>query len=239
MIPRSALWVAFALASSGCAVVTPPPMLMLHEPVTRSAPRGGSVAVVGGFAGGVFQDNSAGGLGVASVQVTPAWRVEASGGVGARLFHHGEGSENVPSVLGFGRVGARHRAPGRDWLSLGAGVGGGGASTGLAYGTLDVGVSVGRTFGGWFRPYTGLSLALSVPLQSGAFVLEDRNDPTTRTAFGTTFWIGGNAGASMRVAERLELGVEGTLFGGMSAVGENAFAGAVTASLRYAFGPTR
>lgn len=229
-----------ALSPFGCAVVNPPPMLMLHEPVVNSARGGVSVGGVGGVAGGVFLDSAAGGQGVAAVQVTDDLGVEASGGAGTRLYAGGEGAQNVPSTVGFGRVGVRYHAPRRDWLSVRAGLGGGGAaSTGLVYGTADVGASVGRTFGGWFRPYGGLGLALSVPVRPGPDVQPDRNDPSKTRAIGTTFWANVNLGASMRVVDRLELGVEGTLFGGMSVVGENALAASVTGSLRWTFGPTR
>lgn len=231
------LGLLLALTGAGCAVVTPPPMVMLHDPVVNAARGGGSLAITGGLAGGVFINESLGAQAQGSFQVTDGLSVEASGGGGARLS--GEGGRNIPTALGFGRVGLRHRAPGRDWLTLRAGLGGGASDTDLGYATADVGASIGRTYGGWFRPYAGLALALSVPVGPGAGVIEDTSDPARRTAFGTTFWCGGGVGATARLGERVELGLEGTLLGGASVVGEDSLAGSVTTSLRWTFGPTR
>lgn len=232
------LAVAAGILAAGCSVVTPPPMRMIHEPVLRTDPGGVSVTAVGGGGGGVFLDESAGGEARIGFQATRELDFEFSGGAGTRVGDDNDDKTGVPDVLGWGRVGGRYRPDALDWVALRFGVGGGAADTGLTYFTSDVGVSFGYSFLRRVRPYVGLSLAMSVPVDPGPWI-EDEDGDEIRRRPGTTLWMGGGLGLSVRVVENLEVGFEGFADLGWDPGGDTATAFGGTAMIRYTFGPVR
>lgn len=233
------LAVALGFLATGCSVVTPPPMRMIHEPVLRTEPGGVSVTAIGGGGGGVFLDESAGGEARIGVQATRELDFEVSGGAGARVGDDNDDKDGTPDVLGWGRVGGRYRPDTLDWVALRFGVGGGAADTGLSYFTSDVGVSFGYSFLRRVRPYGGLSLAVSAPVDPGPWIGDDDDSDTVPRRPGTTLWLGGAAGLSVRVVDRLEVGVEGFVDLGWDPGGDTATAFGGTAMIRYTFGPVR
>lgn len=231
---RMPLALAF-LAMAGCSVLSPPPMRMLNEPVLRAEAGEVSLAASGGGGGGLFLKSAAGGEARVSVQATREMGLEASGGAGHVV--ETQDVEGSPSLLAFGRLGGVYRPTRLDWVTLRFGAGGGGADTGLTYGTTDVGVSFGYTFLRRVRPYGGVSLALSVPIQPGPEIGPADDTPRRPSA---TLWVGGSLGLAVRVVGRLELGVEGFCDIGWSRSGhdlESAPILGATGVIRYTFGP--
>jgi hypothetical protein len=232
----SALLSSALLVASGCAVVSPPPMRMLEEPVLRPEPGAVSVAVSGGGGGGVFLKGFAGGEARVAMQGTREMALEASGGAGhvvEKQDVHGS-----PTTLVFGRVGGIYRPTRLDWITLRFGAGGGGANNGLTYATTDVGVGFGWTFLRRVRPYGGVSLALSTPVERGPLVGNDDDD---RRRPGTNVWLGASAGVAVRLVDHLECGVEGMFDWGLplSHGADGGLGVAATGVLRYTFGPTK
>lgn len=223
-----------------CSVVSPPPMRMIHESVLRTDPGGASVALVGGYGGGIFVDDSAGGEGRVGVQVSKEIDLDVSAGAGVRVADNHDDSLGVPDILGWARLGGRYRPDHLDWVSLRFGVGGGGADTGLAYLTTDVGATFGYTFHRRVRPYGGLSVALSAPVNRGPLIVENPDDDQgVKRRPWTTFWVGGNVGLTVRIVANLELGAEGFLDLGWSANAESGSIFGGTGVVRYTFGPIR
>lgn len=214
-----------------CSVVTPPPMAMVHDSVLRPRPGAVSVAAVGGGGGGVFLHGAAGGEGRVAFQVSEGWAIEASGGAGARLEKYED--DNIPDVLGWGRLGARWQPAGLEWFAVRFGAGGGGADTGLAYMTLDEGVVFGYSLWRRVRPYAGLSLAVSVPVRPGPlireYVLPRRPE--------ITLWAGLNTGITVRIVGSFEAGAEYLMYSGWSSPDEMVLALGGTGVLRYVFEP--
>jgi hypothetical protein len=218
---------AFTAALAGCSAVSPPPVVALHEAVTQSAPGGVSVAAMGGAADGVFLAPAAGGQVTVAYQASEAVALEAAGGAGTRTDPANARGGSALGMLGFGRAGARYRSPTRDWLTLRAGLGGGGGDTGLRYATADLGASFGWTLRRRLRVYLG-----SVAALSGRVSPDGLNT--------VTLWVGGNVGASVRILGALELGAEGTVLGGFEVDGyAEASVFSLLGSVRYTFGATR
>jgi len=224
------------LVASGCATVSPPPMRMLNEPVLRPEAGAVSLSATAGGDVGIFFKAAAGGEARVDLQATREIALEASGGGGhvvERQDVHGS-----PTWLACGRLGGVYRPTHLDWVTLRFGVGGGGASTGLTYATTDVGVSFGWTFLRRVRPYGGVSLALSTPIEHGPWIGNSEDDTLRRPQ--TTLWLGGNLGLAVRVAGNFEVGAEGFIDSGWRVThdGDGGLLFGGTGVLRYTFGPT-
>lgn len=222
-----------ALLTAGCAVTTPAPMLMHQERVVRSAPGAVSLSAYGGGGGGVFLDEFAGGGVNLDVQATDEIGLGIGGG-GGREIGNGE-TEGSPDYILFGRVFGHYRPAHIDWVSLNFGLSGGGADTGLAWLTPDLGVTFGYTLDERFRPYAGVSFAVGVPIRKGPAIGNDEN-LSDRVYPQTTLHGIVGVGMAIRLVDSFEFSVQGSLDLGWAANDERTVAAALTWGLRYTFG---
>jgi len=211
---------------------------MLHEPVRRSAIGGGSVGLVGGAGTGLLLNSMAGGEARVSLQRSPTLSLEASGGVGAQLDEDQALISNAPSPLYFGRVGVRWQPHGPDRYALRVGLGGGTSSTAIGYLNTDVSLGYGHTYGGWIRPYVGFGAASSGPVATGPAIHHSFPEAGASLTLNPSLWVHGMAGLSMRVADRVELGIEATLNGVLALGSAGGLLGTGTFLVRYFFGGT-
>lgn len=226
-----------ASALLGCVSASPASLPMLHEPVRRSAVGAGSVALLGGAGTGIHLNNMAGGEARVSLQRSPTFSIEASGGVGAQLDEREALVDNAPTPLYFGRVGLRWQPHGPNRYALRAGLGGGTSPTAIGYINTDVSLGYGHTYGGWVRPYVGFGAAFSVPIAQGREIHHAFPEEGASFGLDPSLWLHGMAGLSMRVAERVEVSIEATLNGALAfGSGGGGLLGTGTLLVRYFFG---
>lgn len=216
---------------AGCATVTPPPSLVAMGGASQGPVGATSVTAFGGLAGGVFVEPSLGGGARLSHRLSDTIALGAEGVAGGVAA--ASSVEAAPRVLYAGRLHVQVNPEASERTAFTFGLGGGGSNNGLAYGTADAGFRTSwRPGSGFFEPYVGAAVALSVPAATpdGA-TREGGND----RRFLTTVYLALDAGLSMHATERLDVLVDVPLFLGYSA-SSNGVLFVPTLGVRYAFG---
>lgn len=228
---------AFALSLSalaplaGCATATPPPSLLAMGGASQGPVGATSVTAFGGLAGGVFVEPSLGGGARLSHRVSDTIAFGAEGVAGG--VASASTVQAAPRALYAGRLHVQVNPEASERTAFTFGLGGGGSDNGLAYGTVDAGFRTSwRPGSGFFEPYVGAAVALSVPAATPDGATRDAENDRR---FLTTAYLALDAGLSMHATERLDVLVDVPLFLGYSA-SNNAFLLVPTLGVRYAFG---
>ncbi|MBM4396287.1 MAG: hypothetical protein FJ087_11410 [Deltaproteobacteria bacterium] len=228
---RARVLIAGALSIASCAVVSPPPVLALHEPVLHPEPGAVSVVASGGGGGGVFTREFAGGTGGIGYQATRTVAVGLAGGGGKAIA--ADGGDEL-TLIGFGRAHVSVRPEAARWVAFRAGLGGGGADSGLGYLTGDLGLSFGHTFADRVRIYGGPAFAVSAPFREGEALAHDSLESPRHP--GLTLYGLGVVGVAVRLVDRLDLSVEAAGAWGGDGESDSITAGAVIGGLRWTTG---
>lgn len=215
---------------AGCATVSPPPSVMALGGASQGPVGGTAVTAFGAGAVGVFIEPSLGGGARVAHRLSDSLAVGVDGVAGARV---GNGGQAVPQTLFAGRAHVQVNPGGSANLALTFGGGGGATDNGLGYVTADAGARVsGRFSGGFFEPFAGAVLALSVPASTPADASRDEGNDRR---FLPTAYAGIDGGFALHPSERLSVSLDLLVLGGYSAA-NNAFLIVPSAGVRYAFG---
>lgn len=215
----------------GCATVSPPPATMALEGASQSPVGSTAVTAFGGVAGGVFINGSAGGGARVAHRFSDTIAVGLDGVAGAVV----DPSEvqSAPRRLYAGRAHVQVNPAASRHVALTFGVGGGASNNQLSYATLDAGARLSRRwFDGFFEPYVGGVVALSVPTATPAGATREVEYDRR---FLPTAYLGLDAGLVLHPTERLDLALDLLILGGYSE-SNNALLMSPSLGVRYAFG---
>jgi|GEM_PF-1436636 len=216
---------------AGCATVSPPPSAMALEGASQGPVGGTSVTAFGAAAGGVFVSGSLGGGARIAHRLSNTTAIGVEGIAGS-VVDPGD-TPVAPRQLYAGRLHVQVNPNASEHVAMTLGVGLGATNNSLSYSTLDAGVRFShRWFDGFFEPYVGGVVALSVP---GA-----TPDGATRSADGdrrfmATGYLGLDGGFVLHATERLDVALDVLILGGYSASADSLLI-APSAGVRYAFG---
>ncbi|TAK30382.1 MAG: hypothetical protein EPO40_08315 [Myxococcaceae bacterium] len=216
---------------AGCATVSPPPSAMALEGASQGPVGGTSVTAFGAAAGGVFVSGSLGGGARIAHRLSNTTAIGVEGIAGS-VVDPGD-TPVAPRQLYAGRLHVQVNPGASEHVAMTLGVGLGATNNSLSYSTLDAGVRFShRWFDGFFEPYVGGVVALSVP---GA-----TPDGATRSADGdrrfmATGYLGLDGGFVLHATERLDVALDVLILGGYSASADSLLI-APSAGVRYAFG---
>jgi hypothetical protein len=216
---------------AGCATVSPPPSVMALEGASQGPVGATSVTAFGGAAGGVFINGALGGGARLAHRVSDTVALGVDGIAGAAVAPSDVSA--APRSLFAGRLHAQVNPGASRNFALTFGAGGGGSNNGLSYATVDAGARISRRWSdGFFEPYVGAVVALSVPTATpdGA-----TREPEYDRRFLTTVYLGLDGGIVLHPTERLDVALDVLIIGGYSA-SNNPFLISPTVGLRYAFG---
>ena len=216
---------------AGCATVSPPPAMMALEGATAGPVHRTSVTAFGAAASGVFIRESLGGGARVAHRLSDAVAVGVDGVAGAVLDPSPEPA--APRRLLAGRAHVQVNPGGSEHLALTFGAGGGATDNRLAYVTVDGGARVSARWArGFFEPYVGAVVALSVPTGTpGGATRDEGND----RRFLPTAYGGIDGGFVLHPTERLALALDVLIVEGYSAA-NTALLVTPSAGVRYAFG---
>lgn len=190
-----------------------------------------SVTAFGAAAGGVFINGSLGGGARIAHRLSRTTALGVEGIAGAVVDP--SDTPVAPRQLYAGRLHVQVNPDASEHVAVTFGAGLGATNNSLSYGTVDAGVRFSRRwFDGYFEPYVGGLVALSVPTATpeGA----TRNADADRR-FLATGYLGLDGGFVVHATERLDLALDVLLLGGYSA-SNNSLLIAPSAGVRYAFG---
>lgn len=200
---------------AGCSAVTPPPSLLGHGSTLPAQQGSTQMQIAGSAAGGAWTGNTRT-LGFrARRQISPTLAIGLQGDGGEmHLVEDGDGRLGNSAADrdrwvqgGSGRLFAHLHPAEAPWLRIAGGVGGGGASNGLSYGTVDAAFAFGTT-GDRLRVFGG-------PLFAAAFPFE-RGGEVDGTRASTTYYAGLDAGLELSLGGGFSWSLEGQLLGGGS-----------------------
>jgi len=233
---RSMGVVLFVLAPlAGCATVTPPPSMMALEGASQGPVGATSVTAFGGLAGGVYVQPGLGGGARIGHRLSDSVALGVDGVAGGVLYP--ADFAGPPRTIYSGRLHAQINPNGSEHLAMSFGLGGGGSNNGLAYGTIDAGIRTsGRWANGFFEPFIGGALALSVPAATpeGA-TREARPGANYDRRFLTTFYFGLDGGFVLHPSDRFDVVLDVPILIGYSASASTLLL-VPTVGIRYAFG---
>jgi hypothetical protein len=216
---------------AGCATISPPPATMALEGASQGPVGSTAVTVFGGASAGVFLNSAVGGGARVAHRFSDTVAVGVDGVAGAVVDPSGE--QVSPRRIFMGRGHLQVNPGASRHLALTFGVGGGASNNSLSYVTVDAGARISRRwFDGFFEPYVGGLVAMSVPTATpDGSVRDGGND---RRILPTAY-LGIDAGIALHPTERLDVAFDLLTSLGYSA-SSNAFIMTPTLGVRYAFG---
>ncbi|MDB4929508.1 MAG: hypothetical protein JWM10_1992 [Myxococcaceae bacterium] len=216
---------------AGCATISPPPAAMALEGASQGPVGATAVTVFGGASAGVFLTESVGGGARVAHRISDTVAVGVDGVAGAAVDHGGE--QVAPRRIFMGRGHLQVNPGASRGLALTFGVGGGASDNSLSYVTVDAGARISRRwYEGFFEPYVGGLVALSVPTATPDGATRDGGND--RRILPTAY-VGIDAGIALHPTARLDVAFDLLTMLGYSA-SSNAFIMTPTLGVRYAFG---